>query len=92
MTKLKSNEIIKLLDALVGSAEPIGETNYDEKAAENLKTLVDITNWCLDGVAFARDYIGRNDYSMHKVGFDAECALQDWLKWLREVLGEEDGT
>jgi len=89
MTRLKSNEIIKVLDILVGSAEPIGESNYDEKAMENLQTLIDITNWCLDGVANARDYLGRYEYSMNKIGFDAQCAMQDWLKWLAERLGEE---
>lgn len=90
MSKLKSNEIIKLLDAIVGSADPIGESNYDEKAADNLSVLIDITNWCLDGVANARDYIGRYEYSMSKIGFDAQCAMQDWLDWLKERLGEDE--
>lgn len=89
MAKLKSKEIIRLLDVLVGSAEPIGESNYDEKAAENLKTLIDVVNWCLDGVANARDYLGRYEYSMHKIGFDAQCAMQEWLEWLKERLGED---
>ena len=92
MPKLNSNEIIKLLGILIGGTEPIGETYYDEKVMENLKTLIDITNWCLDGVEYARDYLGRNEYSMHKVGYNAQCAMQDWLKWLNERVGEDAET
>lgn len=88
MNKLTSNEIIKLLDVLVGSTEPIGETNYDENVAENLKVVIDICDWCFDGVLYARDYIGRPEASMHKVGFNAQCAMQDWQKWLTEKLEE----
>lgn len=87
--KLKSDEIIKLLNILVGGTEPIGETNYDEKAMENLKTLIDITNWCLDGVAYAREYLGRYEYSMYMVGYTAQGAMQDWMKWLEERVGED---
>lgn len=88
MSKLNSGEITKLLGILIGSTEPIGESNYDEKVMENLKTLIDVTNWCLDGVAYARDYIGRCEWSMNKVGFDAQCALQEWEQWIKERIGE----
>ena len=40
MEKLTSNEIIKLLDALVGSTEPIGETNYDLEVVDNLQNQI----------------------------------------------------
>lgn len=84
MTKLNSNEIIKLLDALVGSTEPIGETNYDLEVSENLKIVIDICDWCLDGVLYARQYIGRPERSMHEVGFKAQCIMQEWKEWLIE--------
>ena len=90
MTRLNSSEITKLLDALIGRVEPIGETNFDEKAFENLQTLIDVTNWCLEWVANARDYINRAENSMHKVGFTAQCAMQEWEKWLRKET--EDGN
>lgn len=88
MNKLSSEEITKLLDILIGSVEPIGETNYDEKVLENLKTLIDVTNWCLDGIAYARDYINRPEWSMNRVGFDAQCAMQEWAEWLKERIEE----
>ncbi len=84
MSKLNSGEITKLLNILIGATEPIGETNCDEKVLENLKTLIDVTNWCLDSISCARDYIHRFENSMNKVGFTAQCAMQEWAEWLKE--------
>lgn len=82
MAKLTSNEVIKLLDALVGSTEPIGESNYDLKVDENLKIVTDIGDWCLDRVLIARGYIEKSEGSMHNIGFKAQCIMQEWNKWL----------
>lgn len=85
MNEFTAKEICKLIDILVGKTEPIGETNYDGKALMNLEKLIDITNWCLGRMLFARKYIHRYEDSMHKVGFTAQCAMQEWEKWLKEV-------
>ena len=44
----EAKEITKLLDMLIGKVEAVGETNEDERRLDNLKTLIDVTNWCLD--------------------------------------------
>ena len=88
MSKLNSKEIIKLLDILIGGTEPIGETNYDDKVLHNLETLIDVTNWCLDGVMQAAEFIHRPEYSMNKVGFQAQCAMQEWIDWMCERMEE----
>lgn len=88
MSEYDSKEITKLLGILIGGTEPIGETNYDLKVMRNLKKLIDVTNWCLDGMSFARDYIHSYEGSMHDVGFTAQCALQEWKEWIGEVLDE----
>lgn len=88
MSKLNSAEIIKLLDILIGGTEAIGETNYDEKALENLKTLIDVTNWCLDGVMQSSETIHKPEHSMNHVGFIAQCALQEWHDWISERMEE----
>lgn len=84
MAELNSNEIIKLLDALVGSTEPVGETNYDQKVDDNLQIVIDICDWCLDRALIARTYLGRPELSMHHVGFKAQCIMQEWKEWLAE--------
>ena len=86
MTKLNSQEIIKLLDVLIGSVEGIGETYHDEIVLKNLQTLIDVTNWCIDGIAQAGEQIHRYEYSVHKIGFTAQCAMQEYYDWLSERI------
>lgn len=85
---LNSQEIIKVLDNLIGQTEAVGDSNVDERRHERLKVLIDVTNWCLDGVQFASSACGRPEGSMHKIGWDAKCALDEWHTWLGEVLSE----
>ena len=86
--KLTGKEIVKLLDNLIGPVEAIGETNADERIYKNLQTLIDVTNWCLDGIHQSSFTCGRSEYSMHKVGYDAKCALGEYRMWLDDVCGE----
>ena len=82
-----SKEIIKLLDNLIGGIEAIGESNADAWRLENLKILIDVTNWCLDNVRLARESgMGRPEASMHEIGWTAQCALDEWKVWLNELL------
>lgn len=81
-------EIIKLLDLLIGLTEAQGDTALDEKVEENLKKLIDVTNWCLDGVQRASETLGRPEASMHEIGFRAKGALLEWRAWLDEILEE----
>lgn len=86
--KLDSKEIIKLLENLIGNTEAVGETIADEKALENLKTLIDVTNWCLDGIMQSSETSGAVEYSKHLVGFHARCAMEEYMRWLEEVWAE----
>lgn len=92
MSKFSSSEIIKLLDNLIGLTTAQGDSAIDVRVAENLKTLIDVTNWCLDGIYQSSETMGRYEYSMNKIGFDARCALLDYKKWLEEVLREDGET
>ena len=85
----ETKEITKLLDALIGEVEAVGETNEDKRRLDNLKTLIDVTNWCLDGLQFAMSSgRGRAEYSMAEIGHTAWCALDEYEKWIAEVLEE----
>ena len=88
MRKFESKEIIKLLDHLIGNTIAVGESNADEKTLENLKVLIDVTNWCLDGVHQSSETIGRPEWSMNLVGFTAKGALDDYRVWLNELWDE----
>ena len=89
MGRLKSNEITKVLDVLIGEVEAVGESNADGRRLDNLKTLIDVTNWCLDHLEFAMDSgQGRAEASMHMIGYTAQLALDEYKTWLNELLGE----
>lgn len=88
MKKLNSEEIINLLENLIGGVRACGETYTDEKIMNNLKTLIDIVNWGLEEVRFSSETMGRSESSMHKIGFYARGALMEWYEWLGFILGE----
>lgn len=84
--KLSSDEIINVIEALVGSCVPIGETNADKTVMENLKTVIDIGDYCLDKVFLASTTCGRPEVSMHEIGWTAKCVMDDWKNWLEGKL------
>ena len=87
--KLKSNEITKVLDVLIGEVEAVGETNADERRLDNLKTLIGVTNWCLDRLQYAMESgQGRVEASMHTISYTAQLILDEYKTWLNELLGE----
>lgn len=89
MGGLKSDEITKVLDVLIGEVEAVGETNADERRLDNLKTLIDVTNWCLDGLEFAMESGQRRvEGSMQKISNTAQGALDEYKIWLNDLLGE----
>ena len=91
MTRMfETGEITKLLDVLIGKTEAVGETNEDNRRLDNLKTLIDVTDWCLDGLQFAMaSGYGRPEYSMAKISHTAQCALDEYGRWIADVLDEQ---
>ena len=86
----ETGEITKLLDVMIGETDAVGETNEDGRRLNNLKTLIDVTNWCLDGLEFAMaSGYGRPEYSMAKISYTAQCALDEYGKWITDVLDEQ---
>lgn len=85
---MDSKTIIEVLDTLIGATEPIGDTWADEKRMENLKKLVDVTNWCLDGFLRVKETPCMGERSISDVKFLAQGAMQEWRDWLTEILGE----
>lgn len=85
--RFETSEITKLLSMLIGEVEAVGETNADERRLDNLKTLIDVTNWCLDRLEYAMaSGYGRPEYSMKEISYMAQCALDEYGRWITEVL------
>ena len=87
--KLTSKEIIKLLANMIGHTEAYGDSAVDEKILENLKTLIDVTNWCLDGVKYSAGALHRPEESMRLIGATAMSALLEWEEWIRGIRESE---
>jgi len=86
---MNDKEIIKLLEILIGTTEAVGDSAVDDKAESNLKTLIDVANWCIDGVSQSASTRHRPEYSMRKVGERAFSALCEWEEWLKERIQAE---
>lgn len=83
---MNDREIIKLLEILIGTTEAVGDSAVDDKVESNLKTLIDVANWCIDGVSQSASTRNRPEYSMRKVGERAFSALCEWEEWLKERI------
>lgn len=88
MTQFSSKEITKLMDVLIGNTEPVADSAVDEKVESNLKNLIDIVNWCLDGVYSAASYRKSPYHSEMAVGERAYAAMLEWKAWLENIENE----
>lgn len=82
MAEMTSKEIIKVVDKFIGTTTAIGESNADEEIDENLRKMIDLTNYLLDGIADSARTRHRPEYSMRRTGeraFSAMCKWKDWL-------------
>lgn len=88
MEKMTSREICKLLEVVVGETEPIADSAIDDVREENLKTLIDIGNWVLDGLLYAAEHRKDPYYSSQKVGEIAYATMLEWKDWLTQTETE----
>ena len=86
--KFESGEITKVLDALIGETCPVADSEIDRQINENLMVLIDVINWCLDGVYSAASYRKSPYGSQMVVGERAYAAMLEWKEWLGSVEDE----
>lgn len=88
--EIESKEIIKVLGILIGETEATGSQIEDDRRLDNLKVLIDVTNWCMDGLQYAMDSgQGRFEYSMREIGYTAQGALLEYKEWIDGLLCEK---
>ena len=83
-----SQEITKLIDTLVGNTFPEGDSTIDPQREENLMKLIDVINWCLNGVYDAARARKSPYSSMNKIGERAYASLLEWKDWIAGVEEE----
>ena len=88
MRKITAEAICGLLDILIGPTEPVADSAIDAGREENVKTLIDIGNWVLDGLYCAAQHRKEPYYSSRIVGERAYGAMLEWKDWLTESEDE----
>jgi hypothetical protein len=88
MTKMTSREICNLLEIVVGATEPIADSAIDLIREENLKTLIDIGDWVLDGLLYAAEHRKDPYYSSQTIGERAYATMLEWKEWLAQKEDE----
>ena len=86
--RFTEREITKIMDTLIGATTAVGDSAIDREIEENLKTLIDVINWCMDGLADSASTRHNYQGSMRDVGeraFSAMCEYRDWLNEQIEV-------
>lgn len=86
--RFTSREITKVLDTLIGETTAVGDSAIDHDIEENLKTLIDVVNWCLDGVADSADTRHNYQGTMRDIGERAFSAMCEWQEWLKAQIDE----
>lgn len=84
----ETNEITKLMNVMIGGTEPYADSAIDEKIDSNLRTLIDVINWCLDGMYDAARYRKSEYRSAMDIGERAYASLLQWKEWIEGVEEE----
>lgn len=82
---MSSEQIIEVIDKLVGEITPIGETIYDNKAKENLNIMIEIVGHYVDDIC----EITQTDSYMASVQECQEIA-KDFINGLKDAYESLD--
>ena len=77
---MRAEQIIEVIDKLVGGITPIGETNYDNKAKENLNMMIEIVGHYIDDICD----IAQTDSYMASIQECQEIA-KDFINGLKDA-------
>ena len=82
---MSSEQIIEVIDKLVGGITPIGETNYDNKVKENLNMMIEIVGHYVDDICD----IAQTDSYMASIQECQEIA-KDFINGLKDAYESLD--
>lgn len=90
MTDLKSEEVIKILERIIGPVEAVGESHTDRKIKDNLLMMIDIGDWCLYNIQQSSKTAGRPEASMNEIGSIALEAIKEWKEYLDRITRDKE--
>lgn len=84
--RFNSSENIYIVDKLIGPTTAVGDSASDEIIDNNLRNLIDLVNWALDGIADSAKTRHRFEASMRNTGERAFSALCEWKDWIDATI------
>lgn len=75
--KLTSEEVIKLVCNVIGSIHPVGDSRIDADHLDNLKVMIDLTEWCVGQIYDASLNENSEMSSVRQIGIKARDAIRD---------------
>ena len=81
MDKLTSDEIFKVVNSLIGETDACGDSAVDRKNLNNLNTLIEVTDMCLDKIAHSALTSNSEYGSSREIGKTALKYLADSAEW-----------
>ena len=84
--KFTAEDITRLLDILVGASTAVGDSAVDNKIMDNLNTVIDICEWCLDRLDDAAKTKDRPEATMNKIGSHAYSYIGGIKDWANRVF------
>ena len=75
MSKLTSENIIDVVNELIGPVEPYGSSEVDAVRLENIEKLIELSSWCLDKILEVSRSWDSPYASMAKIGNRAYKAI-----------------
>lgn len=82
---MTTEQIIEVIDKLVGGFDPIGESNYDAKAKANLEVIIEIAGHYVDEIF----YIAQNKSYMASIQ-DCQKTAEHFIRGLRDAYESLD--
>ena len=89
MSNISTETIYNIATKLIGDIEPIGESNYDEKCAINIKEYQHLINMLISDIASCLPYKTCYQASMKNIGISAERIINDLNEDIEEWLSYE---
>ena len=88
MSKLKSNDINEVIDALIGQVEPLGDSRWDRDRLQNLRKLEEVADRVIDTILLLIPYHTSYEDSVSEIGKEALKWAEFWKEELSGELGE----
>jgi hypothetical protein len=84
--EMTADEIIRVVDRLIGGVEPTGDDNVDKQIQKDLEKTIDLIWYLIDGVRRSATYINSYEYSVRMVAQTATGALHELMDWIGDMI------